>query len=83
MSSKLSVNTIRLSSFKQAQRFGVDVLPGDPRLALTEDLLARDWGDAKGGDLRGIRTSLAFSQLLEGLQHYEMFCSMSVRLLAR
>ncbi len=58
-------------SVKQAHRFGVDVLPGDPRLALTEDLLARDWGDAKGGDLRGVRTSLAFSQLLEGLQDYD------------
>jgi cellulose biosynthesis protein BcsQ len=58
-------------SVKQAYRFGVDVLPGDPRLALTEDLLARDWGDAKGGDLRGIRTSLVFSQLLERLQNYD------------
>jgi cellulose biosynthesis protein BcsQ len=48
-------------SVKQVPCFGVDVLPGDPRLALTEDLLARDWGDAKGGDLRGIRTSLVFS----------------------
>ena len=56
---------------KHAERFGVDVLPGDPRLALTEDLLARDWGDAKGGEVRGIRTSLVFSQLLEGLQDYD------------
>jgi cellulose biosynthesis protein BcsQ len=58
-------------SVKRAERFNVDVLPGDPRLALTEDLLARDWGDAKGGDIRGIRTSLVFSELLERLQDYD------------
>jgi cellulose biosynthesis protein BcsQ len=58
-------------SVERAFRFGVDVLPGDPRLALTEDLLARDWGDAKGGDLRGIRTSLVFSELIERLQSYD------------
>lgn len=58
-------------SVKRANRFNVDVLPGDPRLALTEDLLARDWGDAKGGDIRGIRTSLVFSELLERLQDYD------------
>ena len=60
-----------LISVRRAERFGVDVIPGDPRLALTEDLLARDWGDAKGGDLRGIRTSLVFSQLLEQLHDYD------------
>lgn len=60
-----------LISVQKADRFGVDVLPGDPRLALTEDLLARDWGDAKGGEVRGIRTSLVFSQLLEQLQEYD------------
>ena len=58
-------------AIRRADRFGVDVLPGDPRLALTEDLLARDWGDAKGGDLRGIRTSLVFSELLERLKDYD------------
>jgi len=51
--------------------FGVDVIPGDPRLALTEDLLAKDWGDAKGGDLRGIRTNLVFSELLSRLKNYD------------
>lgn len=27
----------------KSERFAVDVLPGDTRLALTEDLLAKDW----------------------------------------
>lgn len=55
----------------KAKRFGVSVLPGDPRLALTEDLLAKDWADAKAGDVRGIRTNLVFSELLSRLKNYD------------
>ena len=40
--------------------FNVDLLPGDPRLALTEDLLATDWSQTVGGEPRGIQTSLVF-----------------------
>jgi cellulose biosynthesis protein BcsQ len=58
-------------NFKKSRRFGVDVIPGDPKLALTEDLLARDWGDAKGGDVRGIRTNLVFSELLGRLNDFD------------
>ena len=58
-------------SVRRASRFTVDVIIGDPRLALTEDLLAGDWGDARAGELRGIRTSLVFSELLNRLQHYD------------
>ncbi len=56
---------------RKARRFKVDVIPGDPKLALTEDLLARDWGDARAGEIRGIRTSLVFSELLERLEDYD------------
>ncbi len=59
-------------STKRAHAFGVDVIPGDPRLAITEDLLAKDWGDAKAGEIRGIRTSLVFSQLLNLLDDYDL-----------
>ena len=56
----------------RSERFGVDVLPGDPRLALTEDLLARDWSSATGGDPRGIRTTLLFAELLEKCEQYDL-----------
>ncbi|MBB1250779.1 ParA family protein [Rhizobium sp. G21] len=56
---------------KFAERFGVDVILGDPRLALTEDLLANDWSSARAGEIRGIRTSLAFSELLKQLSDYD------------
>jgi cellulose biosynthesis protein BcsQ len=57
---------------KSARNFGVDVLPGDPKLALIEDFLAQDWGSAKGGDVRGIRTNLVFSDLLQRLNDYDL-----------
>ena len=57
---------------KKSNTFNVDVIPGDPRLALTEDLLARDWGTATAGDTRGIRTSLLFVELLKRYEDYDL-----------
>jgi cellulose biosynthesis protein BcsQ len=56
---------------QESDNFGLDVIPGDPRLALLEDFLAQDWGAAKSGDIRGIRTNLVFSNLLSQLDHYD------------
>lgn len=56
----------------KSPRFGVDVLPGDPRLALTEDLLAKDWGSAIGGDSRGMRTTLMFAELMKRCDDYDI-----------
>jgi cellulose biosynthesis protein BcsQ len=55
----------------KSRSFGVDVLPGDPNLALSEDFLAQDWGAAKSGEIRGIKTNLFFSELLGKLSHYD------------
>lgn len=57
---------------KYSKKFQVDVIPGDPKLALTEDLLSKDWGDAKGGGIRGIKTNLVFSELLTRLNSYDL-----------
>ncbi|MCQ0970569.1 ParA family protein [Paracoccus sp. TK19116] len=56
----------------RSPRFNVDVIPGDPRLALTEDLLAKDWGSAIGGDARGIRTTLLFADLVHRCSDYDV-----------
>lgn len=56
----------------KSPRFGVHVLPGDPRLALTEDLLAKDWGSAIGGDSRGMRTTLMFAELMKRCDDYDV-----------
>ncbi|MEL7527499.1 MAG: AAA family ATPase [Pseudomonadota bacterium] len=63
-SQELKLNTSR--------DFGVSVLPGDPSLALIEDFLAQDWGSAKSGNLRGMKTNLVFSDLLLRLKEYDL-----------
>lgn len=55
-----------------SNEFCLDVLAGDPRLALVEDFLAQDWGDAKSGAIRGIKTNLVFSDLLARLTSYDL-----------
>lgn len=52
-------------------RFGVDLVPGDPRLALSEDLLASDWSDATAGKPRGLQTTFVFKDLLERYSEYD------------
>jgi cellulose biosynthesis protein BcsQ len=42
--------------------YGLDIVVGDPQLALREDLLARDWSQSIGGDARGLRTSYVFAE---------------------
>ena len=51
--------------------YGLEVLIGDPQLALREDLLARDWSQAIGGDTRGLRTSYVFGELLTRCSDYD------------
>jgi cellulose biosynthesis protein BcsQ len=51
--------------------FKVDLVPGDPKLALQEDLLAADWQQAQGGNARGLQTTLVFSELLQRCKNYD------------
>jgi cellulose biosynthesis protein BcsQ len=55
-------------TFTASKNFGVDVLFGDPRLALMEDVLASDWG---GRDVRGLRTTFIFRDLLSRCRQYD------------
>lgn len=52
-------------------KFGFDVVIGDPRLALKEDLLAQDWRDAKAGGTRGLRTTFVFTDLIKKAGDYD------------
>ena len=57
---------------RKIARFGVDLIAGDPRLALKEDLLAQDWRDAKAGGTRGLRTTFIFAELItRASEHYD------------
>jgi cellulose biosynthesis protein BcsQ len=60
----------RIKPMKSA-RFKVDIIPGDPRLALSEDLLASDWKSATSGDPRGLQTTLVFEHLKLQYQEYD------------
>ncbi|QWG17908.1 AAA family ATPase [Bradyrhizobium sediminis] len=61
----------RQVSTKERADFGFDILIGDPRLSLKEDLLARDWSSGLGGEGRGIRTGYLFSELLTRCTQYD------------
>lgn len=51
--------------------FGIDLLIGNPKLAMMEDLLASDWGDVEAGRARGTRTTLVFSQAISRFDGYD------------
>lgn len=55
----------------KSNNFGVDIVLGDPKLALVEDVLAQDWGQAKGGDVRGLRTTFMFRHILRYCEDYD------------
>ncbi len=52
--------------------FKLDVIPGDPKLALREDLLATDWQVAQNGDARGLQTTMVFLELLHRCKEYDL-----------
>ena len=55
----------------RSQRFGIDLLPGDPRLALSEDLLASDWVSGMSGYPRGLQTTFAFKEMMLRYTEYD------------
>ncbi|MDQ9130091.1 AAA family ATPase [Serratia fonticola] len=55
----------------KTERFGFDLIAGDPKLALSEDLLATDWDPASSGKPRGLQTTLVFSHLSNLYKEYD------------
>ncbi len=53
------------------ESFGADLLIGDPRLALLEDLLAKDWSSGLSGEIRGLKTTFVFRDLLQRCNDYD------------
>ena len=56
---------------RRSRSFGLAVIPGDPGMSLQEDTLATDWVQATGGDIRGLRTTFLFSDLLSRCDQYD------------
>lgn len=55
----------------KSERFGVDLIVGDPKLSIREDLLATDWASTQNGDPRGFQTTYAIKELLSRLNQYD------------
>lgn len=53
-------------------RFGVDLLPGDPSMSITEDLLGKWWSDSSGGDLGALRKTNWATLLLSEYSQYDL-----------
>jgi cellulose biosynthesis protein BcsQ len=51
--------------------FGVDLVPGDPRFALAEDFLAKDWFEATNGQERGLKTTYFLKDLISWAEEEE------------
>lgn len=51
--------------------FGVDLIPGNPKLATWEDFLSSDWGDVAKPEIRGIQTNMLFLHFLSLCDQYD------------
>lgn len=60
-----------LPTIFRSERFEVDVIVGDPKLSIREDLLATDWASTRNGDHRGFQTTFALRELVGRLQDYD------------
>lgn len=60
-----------LPSIFNSERFNVDLIVGDPKLAIREDFLATDWSETIIGGHRGFQTTYALKELLSRLQIYD------------
>jgi cellulose biosynthesis protein BcsQ len=56
----------------KSPRFGVDLIVGDPKLSIREDLLATDWAATRNGDPRGFQTTYAIKELVSRLTAYDL-----------
>ena len=61
----------QIPTIQRSERFGVDLIVGDPKLSIREDLLATDWSETRNGEPRGFQTTYAIKELLERLDKYD------------
>lgn len=61
----------------KSPRFKVSLIPGDPKLALSEDLLAEDWTSATHGAGRALLTTFVFYDLISKYHKFD-YCFIDV-----
>lgn len=62
---------IDIPTVVRSERFGLDLIVGDPKLSIREDLLATDWADTRNGEPRGFQTTFAFKELVNRFSDYD------------
>lgn len=55
-----------------SERFNVDLIVGNPKLSIREDLLATDWAATRNGEHRGFQTTYVFKELISRLETYDI-----------
>lgn len=55
----------------RSERFNLDIIIGDPKLSIREDLLATDWAATRNGEPRGFQTTFAFRELILRFDSYD------------
>ncbi|ABS08700.1 ParA family protein [Shewanella baltica] len=61
----------QLPTIVKSERFNIDLIVGDPKLSIREDLLATDWAATKNGEPRGFQTTYAIKELISRLDNYD------------
>ena len=61
----------QLPSIVRSERFKLDLIVGDPKLSIREDLLATDWASTRNGEPRGFQTTYAIKELISRLTDYD------------
>jgi cellulose biosynthesis protein BcsQ len=62
----------QIPTIVRSERFKVDLIVGDPKLSIREDLLATDWASTRNGESRGFQTTYAIKELLSRLNNYDL-----------
>jgi cellulose biosynthesis protein BcsQ len=58
-------------TLQHSGRFELDLIPGDPKFALSEDFLAQDWIQGKAGAARGLQTTFVFRNIISSYNEYD------------
>ncbi|MBN6150801.1 ParA family protein [Xanthomonas sp. AmX2] len=61
----------QIPTIQRSSRFGVDLIVGDPKLSIREDLLSTDWSATRNGEPRGFQTTYAIRELIGRLDVYD------------
>lgn len=72
MEGEISLNQDVVPLGASENRFLVDLIPGDPRMSIIEDMLGKWWSESTGGDLGAVRKTNWVSMLQQQYVEYDL-----------